>query len=92
MAHLIVAYYILKVSIATGQDHISVLATIPPDRFDHVMFAINKGINQVSSYHRVGDNDSESSKGEAPGLSGVYKLLHDEELWHAVQPSLEGLY
>lgn len=68
-----------------------VLATIPPDRFYHVMFAIKEGINHVSSYHRDGDNDSESGKGEAPGLSGVYKLLHDEELWHAIQPLLAGL-
>ncbi|TVP51085.1 MAG: DUF1641 domain-containing protein [Halomonas sp.] len=68
-----------------------VLATIPPDRFYHVMFAIKEGIYQASSYHRDGDNGSESGKGEAPGLSGVYKLLHDEELWHAIQPLLAGL-
>ena len=36
-------------------------------------------------------NKEEASKGEAPGVSGVYKMLHDDELWHAIQPLLAGI-
>ena len=68
-----------------------VLATIPPDRFYQVMFAIKEGANRISNYHSDADTAEGSSKGKAPGISGVYKLLHDEELWHAVEPLLAGL-
>lgn len=70
-----------------------VLATIPPDRFYQVMFAFKEGVNRVSSYHSDSDAEgvNKSSKGNAPGISGVYKLLHDEELWHAIEPLLAGL-
>tara|TARA_R110000824_G_scaffold222202_1_gene409637 strand:+ start:58363 stop:58920 length:558 start_codon:yes stop_codon:yes gene_type:complete len=36
-------------------------------------------------------NKEEASKGEAPGVSGVYKMLHNDELWHAIQPLLAGI-
>lgn len=68
-----------------------VLATIPPERFYQVMFAMKEGINQVSNYHSNAETADKSSKGKAPGLSGVYKLLRDEELWHAIEPLLAGL-
>jgi len=75
------------------------LSSIPPDRFYQVMFAIKEGMGEVSSYH---GNEKSSEKSdaktaeetdnkEAPGIRGLYKLLHDDELWHAIQPLLAGL-
>lgn len=52
---------------------------------------MKEGINQVSNYHSNAETADKSSKGKAPGLSGVYKLLRDEELWHAIEPLLAGL-
>ncbi|BBI65539.1 hypothetical protein HSBAA_PA_1420 (plasmid) [Vreelandella sulfidaeris] len=56
-------------------------------------------MGEVSSYH---GNEKSSEKSdaktaeetdnkEAPGIRGLYKLLHDDELWHAIQPLLAGL-
>ncbi|PMR73912.1 DUF1641 domain-containing protein [Billgrantia endophytica] len=61
------------------------LSAIPPERFYKVMFAFKEGIDQVS-LHQPGKEGEES-----PGISGAYKMLHDEQLWHAVAPLIEGL-
>jgi hypothetical protein len=29
--------------------------------------------------------------GDAPGVSGAYRMLNDEELWRAVSPLVDGL-
>lgn len=37
------------------------------------------------------DQHRPEEEGEAPGISGAYRMLQDEELWHAVTPLVEGL-
>ncbi|RUR29056.1 DUF1641 domain-containing protein [Vreelandella nanhaiensis] len=76
------------------------LSTLPPERFYQVMFALKEGIEQVGN-HRHDEAEGHSyksrSKGKyqekdsAPGITGIYRLLHDDELWYAIQPVLAGL-
>ncbi|GAB2789179.1 DUF1641 domain-containing protein [Halomonas shantousis] len=61
------------------------LSTIPPDQFYKVVFAVKDGLRHVAEYQ------PEKHDHEAPGVSGAYKLLHDEQLWQAVTPVIEGL-
>ena len=60
------------------------LADIPPERFYRVAFALKAGLEAV-------DQHRPEEEGEAPGISGAYRMLQDEELWHAVTPLVEGL-
>ena len=65
------------------------LSALPPERFYQMMFAIKEGADQIGRYHS--DEERTDGEDEAPGIRGVYKMLHDEELWHALQPLLAGL-
>lgn len=77
------------------------LSTLPPDRFYQVMSALKEGIEQVGS-HRHDEaashspRDKSKEKGQhkedsAPGITGVYHMLNDDELWYALKPILAGL-
>ena len=59
------------------------LADIPPERFYRVAFALKAGLEAVDQ-HQPEDEG-------APGISGAYRMLQDEKLWHAVTPLVEGL-
>jgi hypothetical protein len=39
----------------------------------------------------VGAHEADKEADEAPGLTGAYKLLHDDELWRALAPLIDGL-
>lgn len=61
-----------------------VLGRLPPNQFYKVLFAMKDGLERMSQYRH-------SEQAEAPGISGAYKLLHDQALWHAITPVLEAL-
>lgn len=74
------------------------LSALPPERFYQVMFALKEGIEQVGN-HRHADqtkpneqaHNQDKEKDSAPGITGVYHMLNDDELWYAIKPILAGL-
>lgn len=70
------------------------LSALPPERFYQVMFALKEGIEQVGNHRhdeveRHSNNDEQ--KDAAPGITGVYRMLNDDELWYAIKPIMAGL-
>ncbi len=65
-----------------------VLSRLPPGQFYKITFAVRDGLQCMSEY-RQHDGDSEDD--EAPGVSGAYRMLHDEALWRAITPLVEAL-
>lgn len=61
------------------------LSRIAPEQFYKVVFAAKDAFSQVSQH------TPESQNTEAPGVTGAYKMLHDEALWQAITPLMEGL-
>ncbi|RKQ97185.1 uncharacterized protein YjgD (DUF1641 family) [Kushneria sinocarnis] len=61
------------------------LSTIPPERFYKVVFSLRDAMNAAGEQREKTDDD------EAPGFTGAYRLLHDDELWQAITPLLEAL-
>ncbi|MCF7203165.1 DUF1641 domain-containing protein [Pseudomonas oligotrophica] len=61
------------------------LSRIPPEQFYKVAFALRDGFASVAGYQ------PEAHGKEAPGVSGAYRLLHDDDLWRAIAPLLAGL-
>lgn len=61
------------------------LSRIPPEQFYKVAFAAKDAFSHVSQ-HATQAQDT-----EAPGVTGAYKMLHDETLWQAITPIMEGL-
>lgn len=62
-----------------------VLSDIPPERFYRVASAIKEALD------RIGQHQPDEEGNEAPGVSGAYRMLNDEELWRAVDPLVDGL-
>ena len=76
------------------------LSALPPERFYQVMFALKEGIEQVGNHrhgeaethsHKDKSKEKDQEKDSAPGITGIYRMLHDDELWYAIQPILAGL-
>lgn len=61
------------------------LSRIPPAQFYKLVFALSDGLREASAWQRDGEGDA------APGVSGVYRMLHDESLWQALTPLVAGL-
>ena len=61
------------------------LSRIPPAQFYKVVFALKDGLDCIAA-HAPADGH-----GEAPGVGGAYRMLHDESLWRSVRPLIEGL-
>ncbi|MGR3908992.1 DUF1641 domain-containing protein [Burkholderia sp. SR8] len=61
------------------------LSSIPPEQFGKTMFAAADALRHVGAWQ---PSEHEHA---APGVRGVYRLLHDEALWDALTPLLEGL-
>ncbi len=61
------------------------LSRITPPRFYKLVFALRDAVDGLCA------NTGEEEDGEAPGISGAYRMLHDEELWHALKPLITGL-
>ncbi|RXE47037.1 DUF1641 domain-containing protein [Chromohalobacter israelensis] len=62
------------------------LSSIPPGQFHKTAFAARDAFTVMEASVR---NEHENDK--APGISGAFHLLKDEDLWHALTPILEGL-
>ncbi|RUR56323.1 DUF1641 domain-containing protein [Vreelandella populi] len=72
------------------------LSTLPPERFNQVMFALKEGIEQVGNHRHdeeahPSSKEQDKEKDSAPGITGVYRMLKDDELWYAIKPILAGL-
>jgi len=61
------------------------LSRIPPADFYKLVFAMTSGMSRASAWKPDHDGDA------APGVSGAYRMLHDESLWHALMPLIEGM-
>ncbi|MDR8048007.1 DUF1641 domain-containing protein [Burkholderia cenocepacia] len=60
------------------------LSGIPPEQFGKTMFAAADALRHVGAWKPPEHEHA------APGVRGVYRLLHDEALWDALTPLLEG--
>ncbi|MFB5149769.1 DUF1641 domain-containing protein [Burkholderia orbicola] len=78
-----------KPGMQSGMENLAVLVTalsrIPPEQFSRAAFAA------ADALHHVGSWQPSQHEHVAPGVRGVYRLLHDEALWDALTPLLEGL-
>ena len=61
------------------------LSRIPPEQFGKAAFAA------ADALHHIGAWKPDEHEHVAPGVRGAYRLLHDEALWDALTPLLEGL-
>ncbi|WP_176049834.1 DUF1641 domain-containing protein [Burkholderia sp. BCC1644] len=78
-----------KPGMQSGMQNLAVLLTalsrIPPEQFGKAVFAA------ADALHHVGAWQPSQHQHVAPGVRGAYRLLHDEALWDALTPLLEGL-
>ena len=63
------------------------LSTIPPERTYKLAFGLRDLINEVSRERE----QPQDAKHTAPGARGAWKMLHDDELWQALAPLLNGM-
>ncbi len=61
------------------------LSRIEPNDFYRVTFALRDALETISKHH-----PEEEDKG-SPGVTGAYKMLHDDQLWHSIMPIIDGL-
>lgn len=62
-----------------------VLSRIEPAHFYKMVFALRDSLEYIARY------DPDHEKAEAPGVTGTYKMLNDEALWHAVAPLIGAM-
>ncbi len=62
------------------------LGKIDPDQLEHMFDAVHSGLDRADET-ASGKHDSPY---DPPGVTGVFKLLRDEELWHTLAPVIEG--
>ncbi|RQU47476.1 DUF1641 domain-containing protein [Burkholderia cenocepacia] len=78
-----------KPGMQSGMQNLAMLVTalsrIPPEQFGRAAFAA------ADALHHVGAWQPAQHEHVAPGVRGIYRLLHDEALWDALTPLLEGL-
>ncbi len=60
------------------------LGKLPPDELQRVTRAAGYGFSRMGRH-------APDDEPYPPGLSGVFKLLRDEQLWDAIGPALEGV-
>lgn len=63
------------------------LGKVDPDRLEKALGAANAGLDKA----RDTAQGTHESAYNPPGITGVFKLLHDKELWSALAPVLEGV-
>ena len=61
------------------------LSRIEPSDFYRVSFALRDALEQISQHQPKTEGE------RAPGVSGAYKMLNDEQLWQAIMPLADGL-
>lgn len=64
---------------------LNALSRIPPGHLEKAAFAASDAVQHIAAWQPAAHHDT------APGVTGAYKLLHDEALWQAITPLLEGL-
>ncbi|WP_321820147.1 MULTISPECIES: DUF1641 domain-containing protein [unclassified Burkholderia] len=78
-----------KPGMQSGMQNLAALVTalsrIPPEQFGKAVFAA------ADALHHIGAWQPAEHEHVAPGVRGAYRLLHDEALWDALTPLLEGL-
>ncbi|MDS0857807.1 DUF1641 domain-containing protein [Burkholderia pseudomultivorans] len=78
-----------KPGMQTGVQNLAMLvmalSRVPPEQFGKVAFAA------ADALHHVGAWQPSQHEHVAPGVRGAYRLLHDDALWEALTPLLEGL-
>ena len=78
-----------KPGMQSGMQNLAMLVTalsrIPPEQFSRAAFAA------ADALHHVGSWQPSQHEHVAPGVRGIYRLLHDAALWDALTPLLEGL-
>jgi len=73
------------------------LSSIPPGEFHKTIYAARDALvtmeDGIRDKDEQGRGRSKDGKGEdkAPGISGVFHLLKDEELWRVLTPLIGGL-
>ncbi|MBM7333862.1 MAG: DUF1641 domain-containing protein [Alcanivorax sp.] len=60
------------------------LGRIPPERFATVTRALTEALDAME------ENAGDRAPG-GPGVTGTYRLLHDDDLWRGLGPLLEGI-
>lgn len=60
------------------------LSRIPPEQFYKVVFGMKDALEELNR-HTKADN------GEAPGITGTYRMLQDDKLWASLEPILEAI-
>jgi uncharacterized protein YjgD (DUF1641 family) len=61
------------------------LSRISPQQFYKAAFAMTDAFQAASTWQPQEDGNT------APGVSGAYRMLHDDALWQALTPLIEGL-
>lgn len=64
-----------------------VLSTIDPRQLCKVLLASRGAFERMAAHAHY----SEGDEGDSPGVTGAYRMLHDEALWHALVPLVEAL-
>ncbi|RCN56571.1 helical membrane plugin domain-containing protein [Acidiferrobacter thiooxydans] len=66
---------------------LSALGHVPPQDFSRFVGAVSAATQSVEreTWH------PQTGNGEPPGITGAYRLLQDDALWHALGPLLDGL-
>ncbi|PXW26418.1 helical membrane plugin domain-containing protein [Paraburkholderia caballeronis] len=66
------------------------LSRIPPDRFYKLASAFAAAVDAMSGPHGR-EQPGEQHDAAAPGVRGVYRMLHDDDLWRALGPLAEAV-
>ncbi|WP_428943699.1 DUF1641 domain-containing protein [Pantoea sp. FN060301] len=61
------------------------LSRMPPERFNQLLMALTDGVNALSQATQ------DEQKQRAPGITGIIRLLRDDEFWQGISPLLSGL-
>lgn len=84
----VLAHGLEKEGVLNAIQNLSILAMalsrIPPSDFYRGVFALTEGFATLAE-------PSAGQDGEAPGLSGAYRALNDEQLWATINPFLKAL-
>ena len=63
------------------------LGKIDPDQLERMFNAVDAGVDRAG---QTAEGKHESSY-NPPGITGVFKLLRDEDLWRTLAPVIEGV-
>lgn len=61
------------------------LSRIPPEEFYKVVFGLKDAMAALSQ------RSGEPRAGDAPGVTGTYRMLNDDELWASLKPVLDAV-